>query len=250
MTQAQKTLLLWMLLIVMMVAIWSLVGRDGGDGREAAGGAFLYIVPIALGIIGLVWFLSRGTVKANAANQEGVRLLGLGRVSAALERFRAATTLRDQPVFRFNAAVAETQLFRLDSALGQLAQLAKTRHPDPFGSMIREQTALVRVLMGTASHADVAGFRDQEAALTRLLAACVTLREGRFAQAETILAEPVIKQLGGWLRALSDALSAWCALELRGERRPVDRAALFGEADPEGLLQHWPELRAFLDQAP
>jgi len=57
-----------------------------------------------------------------------------------------------------------------------------------------------------------------------------------------------VRQLGGTERAIADTLAAWCALELRGELRPIDRIALFGEAAPDGLFEVWPELQAFLER--
>lgn len=37
---------------------------------------------------------------------------------------------------------------------------------------------------------------------------------------------------------------------LSGEKRHVDRIALFGETGPEGLRKGWPELIDFVERAP
>lgn len=245
MKQSHKTLLLWLVLIGLLAFIYSAVGGAEVSPFAMVSG-FLVVVAMAGGLA----FLGQRARRGFAENQEGVRLLGLGRPSAALAQFRAATAASDQPAFRFNAAVAETQLFRLTSARDALEALRKSHPAEPLASLVSDQRVLVDTLLGTATDAIAASYRDRDAPLARLLAACVAVRTDRFARADVILSEPVIKQLGGYLRGLADVLTVWCAHELRAERLPVDRAALFGEADAEGLLQHWPELRAFLDQAP
>lgn len=254
MKQSHKTLLLWMLLIGLLTSVYAMVGGSSGEAADAMDDGSYLPSLVFLAVVGLivaaVAFFGRGARKAFAASEEGARLLNLGRPSAALEQFRAATALSDQPAFRFNAIVAETQLFRLTQARDALESLRKTRPPEPIASLIADQQVLIDTLLGTATDAIAASYRDREAPLARLLAAIVAVRTDRFARAHVILSESVIKQLGGYLRGLADVLIAWCAWELREERLPVDRAALFGEADAEGLLQHWPELRAFLDRAP
>lgn len=83
----------------------------------------------------------------------------------------------------------------------------------------------------------------------KLTRAVEAIRLGDFAAAETLLASSAVFRFsGGAPRQLADALAAWCALELHGERRYLNRVALFGEGGPDELAQCWPEFVAALDR--
>ena len=86
--------------------------------------------------------------------------------------------------------------------------------------------------------------------LRTLVTAVIAARAGRAMEAFTRLSQPEVKQLGGMPRALADTLRAFLVFQDRGERWPVDRIALFGESGPEQLQKVWPELAAFVEQAP
>lgn len=58
------------------------------------------------------------------------------------------------------------------------------------------------------------------------------------------------KQLPGVLGALGRTLEAWAVELTSGERRHVDRVALYGESGPDELVRAWPELVAFTERAP
>jgi hypothetical protein len=56
--------------------------------------------------------------------------------------------------------------------------------------------------------------------------------------------------MAGTIGALARTIDALCIEQLTQERRHVDRVVLFGEAAPDELKRHWPELIAFVERAP
>lgn len=207
--------------------------------------AVFAVIAVALGI---PWL--RRAERARAANAEGSRSFAAGRTAEARKQFERAQSIRPNVAHRANIALCDLRLYRVESARAALDTLVTDRDVAPVLRLVAEGRALAHVFSGDLTRVDLDVHRRARHPGARLIVAVAALREHRFADAERLLAEVRGGKIDPWQAGLVDALSAWCAFELRGERRPVDRAALFGEADPEGLLQHWPELGAFLDQAP
>lgn len=254
MSQSVKTVILWLVLIVMMVAIYSLAGGDGsGSPVGSAPSDGLANLPWALGvailIVGGLFAFGRWSRRGHPDNDRGLELQARGRYAEALAAFEAARSKRDLDVYRLNAASARLMLFQVEDALSAIATLQQKRGLHPNYKAAAEQLgALGRAIAGRHTDADRTLVASKEHPYYLLIRAIHAVRRNAFVQADRILATGEIRQLGGKERALADVLTAWCALELRAERRPIDRTALFGEAAPDGLFEVWPELEAFLDR--
>ena len=83
-----------------------------------------------------------------------------------------------------------------------------------------------------------------------LARAVVAARAGRWAETRELLRRYEVTLLGGPTGALADTLAAWAVEKTSGERRHVDPVALFGEGSSASLQEYWPELVAFVEQAP
>ena len=203
----------------------------------------VYIVlPIVVAIsayVGWQWW------RANQ-NNAGVLLLRSGRTVAGLKKFEAADANGHSAVYAFNIALAELYLLRLDRSKAAFDRARRRGIPTHLRLHYEANYALccaLSVSSPAALPAKLLARQDPDA----LLAQGVTLaRTGAWASAEQVLLRRELKQLGGFARALSEAVAAFAAWHLRGERHRIDRTMLFGEVGDEGLSRGWPELAEFL----
>jgi hypothetical protein len=256
-----KTLLLWVVLIAVFVAIYGFLGKKDREPErlpqcETSTSTVLitWSVP-ALLLVGAVLWFRHWTRKYQPMN-EGLRLLNEGRALAALEAFSKSREKNpDDPAHVYNVAVAQFRLWRLEAAMAEL-ETAKTKQGAGQGSvaaLLPSQEGLVLALLGLLPQAKAALERSQAketVAVVLVARGIVAARERDWSQARQHLNAHEVKQLGGSLGALTRAIDALCVEQLTGERRHVDRIGLFGEASPDELRRHWPELIAFVDRAP
>jgi len=270
MSNSVKTIILWVVLIVLFVAFYQVFQHAPSDGaapepvsertghaESAWSSVVLQWLPIVFLFLFFVFFL-RALQKRHAASHEGARLLNQGRYLQALEYFdKYRREQSKQPAGPFNTGVARLQLWKLDEALNDLeaaVRLTNKRQPEELAALLPEHQALTLALLGRAAEARQklaavpAGTGDPgRQALTE---AILLARAGDAAGARTKLGIFEVKQLGGTVGALARTLDALCIEQLTAERRHVDRVALYGEASPDGLKRAWPELVAFVERAP
>jgi tetratricopeptide (TPR) repeat protein len=204
-------------------------------------------------------FAFRRIRRANAASIEGIAFMNQGRFMEALTSFERGQKIAPRShLFPFNRGVVLVSLWRIgeaDTAFAQAAAMKVANFGFNLERMVLPQRAIVAALQGKLDDARTHITRAEGLALTRsahltIANAVIALREGDPAKARALLAGYEVKMLGGPMRGLADVLTAWCVEQLSGERRPVDKVALFGESGPEGLRLVWPEVIAFVERAP
>lgn len=258
MSQARKTLLLWLALVAMFVAIYALMSPTGerpGSGAGRSPRVWLYVaIPVV--VVGLVLWVRRANAK-NAALREGIELLAKGRSAEALQKFEGwRKSMPGQPAGPYNVGVARLTLWQLEEARREFeAGLALNQKKDAgLAALAPEHLALTDALLGrlASSRTWLTQVPTGKGDLGRvaLTEAILHFREGNPAAAEAKLAVYEVKQLSGTLGAFARALRAFCAEALVGELRHVDKVGLFAESGPERLKAAWPEFIAFVERAP
>lgn len=262
-----RTLGLWGLLIAMFFAMYMLFSSQQSGGAvptrtAAVGGDSVWLavlvqwLPLVVIFLAFVFWL-RVQRRKGIPHDEGVRFLNQGRYLQALERF-AAYRQREpkQAVAAFNTAVARLQLWRLEDALADLqtVESLQASRVNELSEWVPEHQALVLALLGRTAEAReklrAIPLGKGDSGRIALTEAIVLARGGDSSGARARLGSFEVKHLGGPLGALARTLDAMCIERLTGERRNVDRVALYGEASPDGLQRAWPELVAFVERAP
>jgi hypothetical protein len=246
-----RTLVLWVVLVAMFIAIYQSLG--GGTHGAALGGfgPWLAVAPLMVGL--LLW--SRRQRGINQLSVEGAELLHRGRAAEALAKFEEFRGKSRSAVGPFNVGIARMTLWQLDEAARELEvakkgskQLPAVRHGIPV------LLGLIHALRGdTRAANDAIGAVDaklKDTGQVLLAQAALSCRAGDFAKGRELLGRHEVKQLGGFNGALAAALHAWSVEQTQNELRHVDRIALFGETGPERLKAAWPELAAFVERAP
>ncbi|MCU0695334.1 MAG: hypothetical protein MUC96_02260 [Myxococcaceae bacterium] len=196
---------------------------------------------------------------ANADALDGIAKLNQGRFSEALAAFeRGLARFPQSNALVFNSGVALLSMWRVaeaDAAFSKAAGMKLARLTFDVTQMLEPQRALVAALLGRGDEARGHLASCERLGLARaaqvlLARAVLAVRAGDFAEGRRQLGVYEVRLLGGPPRGLADALAAWCVEQTTGERRHVDRLALFGEAGPDTLRGLWPELADFLDRAP
>ena len=239
-----------MLVVVFFTTYFAV--RKGASPSVVLSAAFIVIVV-------LLAFVFRRLRRANAASIEGIAFMNQGRFMEALTSFERGQAISPRShLFPFNRGVVLVSLWRVheaDTAFAKAASMKVANLGFNLERMVVPQRALVAALQGKLDEARTHIARAEQLALTRsahltIANAIIALREGDAAKARALLAGYEVKMLGGPMRGLADALSAWCVDQLTGERRPIDKVALFGESGPEGLRSVWPEVITFVERAP
>lgn len=249
MNQSIKTLIIWVVLIAIFIAVYDL--NQSGRGSVAA----LVLFVGLLVVVGVGIFFGRRAQRGNRTNQEGIKLLDSGRLVAASEKFElAAQQLGNNAyVARFNLGLARLRLWQLEAAVEAL-QSAQGRAAKAKNLELPQflYLALALALLGRTAEARAAleKLQGEPDGLQRITRAVLAARAGDFEAAFDEASRHEVKLLGGSFRGLAEAIRAWARLQTKGDRWPVDRIALFGEAGPELLQRAWPELVAFVEQAP
>lgn len=214
---------------------------------------------LAVTVFVVVFTLVLRRARVNRVSIEGVTLMNQGRFLDALGTFERGQTLAPRShLFPFNRGVVLVSLWRIaeaDTAFAKAASMKFANLGLNLERLVTPQRALVAALQGKLDEARTHLARAEQLSLTRsahltIANAIIALRAGDAAKARALLAGYEVKMLGGPMRGLSDALSAWCVERLTGERRPIDKVALFGESGPEGLRLVWPEVITFVERAP
>jgi hypothetical protein len=225
----------------MIVFAWCLLSLALGAIYNYDVPAFI-VLPVALLI--MVW-LAWSSWRA-VQNNEGVMLMRSGRVVSALEKFQSADAYGRSAVYALNTGIAELYLLRFDRAKVAFARAASRGIPTHLRPMYEANNALCDAMLEAAPappNGKLLAREDPDALLAR---AANLARRGAWEAAEQLLLRRELQQLGGFTRALTEAIAALSAWRLRGERRRVDRSMLFGEASDEDLARAWPELANFL----
>lgn len=264
MSKARKTVILWVVLIILFVAFYQFFSVPPDPNAAAAPHEpgldwsliLMQWAPFAVLFVGFVLFLN-ARQKKFVPNNEGVKLLHQGRYVKALEVFEKFS--KDYPKLAlgpFNAGSTRMQLWRLEAALGdfEAAQKLGAGKLKEMVALLPEHLALTHALLGRTGDARrrlnevPAGQGDP--ARVAVAEAILFLRAGEAARAREKLNTFEVKQLAGTIGALARTLDALCIEQLTGELRHVDRVALFGATGPEDLRKAWPELIAFVERAP
>jgi tetratricopeptide (TPR) repeat protein len=261
MTRSAKTILLWLVLIVMFVAFYRVfsVPPDGSAVTRTKpptdwGAVAAQWVPIIV-LLGVVFAFLTYRQRKHAPTYQGVRLLGQGRYVQALEVFeKYRKSQPSQPAAAFNMGSTRLMLWKLEAALLDFQAAKKLGTPGDLATLLPEHLALTHALLGHLGEAkaaiDALPAGKGDAGRLRLAEAIILARSGDAAGARAKLATFEVKQLAGTLGAFARTLDAFCIERLTGELRHLDRIALFGETGPEELRRAWPELITFVERAP
>lgn len=257
-----RTLILWVVLIVLFVAFYRVFQADPGTVRAAPAAAppndsyWLTIattwLPVFCLFLFFVFFVRRAQ-RLNTANREGIRLLMAGRYLAALEAFDALHKKHPKNLaFGHNVALAQLMLWRVADAQRTMEQLVKRAKPaqiEALGSVHAVIAAVGGDVAGAKTFVASAKAR-LDAGHYALAQAAIACRTGDFGAAITELDRFEVKQLGGFMAALAQALRAFATEKVNGQARPIDRVQLFGESGTEGLKLAWAELSELVARAP
>ncbi len=200
------------------------------------------------------WRVMQGGQQHARSIRDGDRLMLLGRTAEALAAYEAA--VRHAPKNALGPSkvgIAKTILWRTGAALEAFAQ-ARAASVGGITPSAIEHEALVKALRGDASGArrslQEVPVPARDSRLTALVEAVLMARAANFPGVLDRVSGFDAKQLAGVLGALGRTLEAWAAEMTSGERRHVDRVALYGESGPDELGRAWPELVAFTERAP
>lgn len=261
MSQGKRTLLLWLVLIVLFVAFYQFfsVPRPEAAPRvecETSLSQVLmnWLVP-ALMFVGIVVWI-RWQQRQFAGGHEGVKLMNQGRNLQALEVFQREREKNPKgPANVFNCGVVELALWRLDAAMKNLEASKQLKGPGEgqVAVLFAEHFPLACALVGRTEE----GFRALEglpkevsASRIKLSRGALLVRRGEWQAARAELNSLEVKQLGGTFGALARAMDAMCIEALTGEKRHVDRVGIFAEASTDEARRHWPEFVQFVERAP
>lgn len=264
MLNAKKTIILWLVLIVLFVAFYQFfsVPPDPNAAPVPQGprtdwfSIILGWAPFIVLFVGFILFMN-ARQRRFVPNNDGVKLLHQGHYVKALEVFEKFSKDHPKlPLGPFNAGSTRMQLWRLEAALRdfEAAQQLGAAKSKEMVALLPEHLALTHALLGRTADARrmlsevPAGQADP--GRVGVAEAILFLRAGDAARAREKLNIFEVKQLAGTLGALARTLDALCIEQLTGERRHVDRVALFGGTGPEDLRKAWPELIAFVERAP
>ena len=263
MSKARRTLLLWLVLLILYGLFYLTFSNRAGapvepprPECETSTSQLLLQWAVPVGLFVTVLVLFRWWSRRYHRMNEGVALLNQGRVLQALESFeKSRGNDSKDPAHTFNIAVAQLRLWRLEQARRgfEAARQMKGTGQGNVAVLAPENEALVAALQGRLGDAEEALQRttDQstpsQVALARGL---IAARRGDWELTRKQLNSHEARQLGGVLGALMRTVDAYAVERLGGGLRPVDRVALFAEAGPEGLKNAWPELIAFVEAAP
>src|SRR5262249_22249222 len=162
-SQPRKTLILWLLLIVMFLAIYHLFHSRAparGHARPGSSASWPFtwttIVPVVL-VGGLMFLAFRRRTRFNRENAEGVALLNKGAVNRAAEIFEGLVTRYRWPrdlrsTARFNAGIAQLRLGQLARARELLTPIAKG-NADTLSAAAAAELAAVLALAGQVDEA-------------------------------------------------------------------------------------------------
>lgn len=254
----KRTLILWIVLIVLFVTFYQVFSRPPGDDapsppRTVDWSAILsQWLPIIVIFFGFIFF-ARYQQRRYTPLYEAHRLAGQGRTEQSLELFEKYRKAYPKDAeAAFNVGWLKGSLWKLGAARLEFeaAQTLKGKKQIPF---LVESLALIHALLGNVGDArrvltEVPPGKS-DAGRINLVLAILLAREGKWAMAREKLGGFEVKQMPV-VGTFARALDAWCIEKLTGELRHVDRLALFGGAPPDELATAWPEFMSFVERAP
>ncbi len=251
---------LWMVLVVGFVGFYQVFSTPGSGvshPTEAAVSPWpsvaLQSLPVLVFVVvfPVVFFRLR---RLTERSLEGVQLLQSGRSLAALEMFTGLQKSAPQNWANLhNVAFAQLTLWRVADAKATVAKLEAQKMWRSAIDHLGAVHALILALGADVGGAKALAGRPKsklDAGRYALAQAAIACRDGNFAEAVTELEKYEVKQLGGFLAALAQALKAWSVEKTTGRLLPIDRVLLFGESGPEGMKLAWPEFAEFVARAP
>jgi hypothetical protein len=248
----KRLLIVWLGAVGFFLVLYVLAGRflprSAGTADQPWAVYFVVLFTVVFA------FILRRNLKGTRIHNDGVALLQRGRLLEALRRFEEARPLMPRsPLVPMNVGTVQLQLWQLDSARRSLEQALTKLGAGPIRPLVVPRIALVEALAGQVEGAErrlaeAEKLKNADSPLALLAVAALRCRAGKWEEAEVILARNELRTLGGMTRGVTQALKAWCAEQLRAERRPVDVVDVLGEAGTEPLVRAWPELHQFLER--
>lgn len=249
---------LWLLLLALFFG-FRLFFANNGESVSTSSSEWVSILSgwgpfvfVFLAFFGFFWFRQR----KYAPTYEAQRLLFQGRYAPALELFeKYRAKYPKEAVGAFNVGTTRLVMWRLGGAKLELEaakNLARGKLGD-LAALLPEHLALTHALLGNVGEArramaEVPADKGDPGRINLVLG-ILLVREGEWRQAREKLASFEVKQMAG-IGAFARALDAMCIEKLSGERRHVDRLAVFGVGGADELAKAWPEFAAFVARAP
>jgi len=255
-----RTIGLWVVLIVLFTAFYQFFARAPGSAPPVEPGLSLTWMPMMF-VVFFVVFFGFFAIRGRGANKlgiEGNSLLSAGRAYQALEKFQQALKVAPKStVLRHNIGLANLYLWRVKEASESLRTSATSSGRLGLQDIRPVSRPILALSEALLDRCDLARqtLNSLEPATSAnspyaLLAECViACRGGNWAQAEAFANRPEVYHFGGFFRALCEALAAWAAQNLRGEKLKFNRVALYAEAGPDALRKIWPALADFAEQS-
>jgi hypothetical protein len=267
-TQGQKTAILWLVLIMMVVSIYQIFTPPHpahGPQPERDWTGPLSILPLAALIIGWFVWVGRRTARFNRENGEGIALLNKGASAQAAAAFEALVPRYKKrnlrTVARHNAGVARLREGKLDRAIELLTLVVNDKQAPNLKASAAIELASACALAGRLEEADTwlataegAGNANRHNLVWPR--ALVNARHGRYAELARML-ESHWRELentlsGEVLRRLT-VLRAFAVASAEGPRGAGVAEPLLLRLRPSvpgeyaWLAGQWPELGAFLE---
>ncbi len=263
MKSSTKTILLWVVLIVLFTAFYQLFSNNPPrpEGNQDSSNVSWWVVLMVIAIVGVLVGYSRFQASRPWRKQydAAMKAFGKGRFAEALELWTQSYEKTPwRPTVRFNIASARLNLWQLARSREDLMEslkLGEKAQQAALPYLVWVQVAFIDALEGKLADSraatDKAGTsKDVTLNVPILTQAVLDVREGRLEQAQRSLRSSEMRQITGTLGELVRVLDAFCTFLATGEVRHVDKVALFQEAAPDELMRAWPELGAFLSKAP
>jgi len=248
----------WRTRLILLGAIVVLFGityalRNHGPHYRHGPDPFMHWLPlIMVGVFVVIFaivFVQRMVInrRGMALLQQASSLAQQGRFLAALERVEGSRRhLGRAPGPAYYDGMLNLSLWRLEPALDALTRARKNRLQGSLRALVDPKLAVVQALRGRRDEAQALLATDPNHPESLLAQAIFDCRDEKWESAAFTLGRRELHSLGGMERGLHDALLAWTAAQLRGERKAFDRVALFGEAGSKGLEEVWPQLARFV----
>jgi len=260
---ATRTIVLWVLLIILFLALWEFLQKTPGPHPAEAtheSGTSPWAVTAVIVVIGALFVgYAKLVNRVRRANQKGIELLSEGKRAEALEVLeKAASMIAGGWAPKFNAALCLLELGRPDEALPRFEKVARSSALEKVplqGAAVMHFAALSASLAGDESRAREwfeKGGKLANSPMSAVVEATLLARAGNAGAAvhvvETRWRE--LESCSAVYRKAARAIQAWSAAQI-GQPEPYILEAI-GGAKPcapgelDFLGVRWPELAAFL----
>ncbi len=246
-----RTVGIWVGLIVVFLVVYSVFQQ--GAAQEMPSWFFTGFIPLVF--MGLFFFFVSRQRSAYKVNNDALAQLAEGRVLEALAAFEMAKTKMRNPLPIMNIGYTQLLLWRVHDAVANLETFARKTGSltgVPGGErLVAPSAALGHALLGNADAAKKWIAQSPGPATAKLAEIVLACRAGDFAEASRLLQanEVILDQLGGSMRALAEALSAYVASKTGGRGGNVDPVRMFRESSADAFKTVWPEFHDFIQRA-